>query len=760
MPRVSVLIVTLLGGVNLRNCLISLKRNHFKEYELVVVINGGRKDIEKEVHNVISDAKILFLKSNLGFAAGNNEGLKKCLGKYILFLNDDTVIEPDMFDILVETLHKNNKIAVLQRKTIFTTGKLQVGGDFLTATGFLYHYGYGKDPDDPIYNYPLIIFSANGNCMLVRRSIIKKVGLFDKDFYAYLEETDFCHRVWLAGYRVAYLPQAVVYHKGSETVRTLDKSIALYHPYKNRLCAYLKNLNLLNLIRIIPILIFMYQLITLYYLSRRKFIEAFYIQKALCWNIAFLPRILAKRRRIQLSIRKVPDYKFMDKVSYNPRLSYYLNLIRSLENYRDDDLVNLKFCALKEYEALNKKPNILIASFSPWKKNERLPINGNVEQMISFFAPKTAQTILIDQPYPGSDKVMPRIEIYDRGRLKKITSSTWRLYILYPFLLLTNKSGTRTSFKIRDFFSVIDWGLNNSKTKYDYFIGLECINALAGLFLRKWGIVNNVIYYVSDYSPQRYRNKWFNTLYLALDRFCARHADYIWDVSLAIQPARLSAGLKEYESSPVIHVPNALYKDQIKYNSLKKITLYSLIFMGTLGIENGIDIAIAAMPHILKKYPQATLNIIGGGREQDVLRLKSLIRRYNLEKKIKYYGFIMDSSKMSAIIRGCSLALATYRAFPGSPRYYGDAGKIRVYAASGLPILTTAVPPLGREATKQGAALIIKDNSADLAKQVIKVFSDKFLYEKLRKGAIAFARHNTWENSFGHAFKIIKNLSN
>src|SRR3989338_11213414 len=100
MPRVSVLIVTLLGGVNLRNCLISLKRNHFKEYELVVVINGGRKDIEKEVHNVISGAKILFLKSNLGFAAGNNEGLEKCLGKYILFLNDDTVIEPDMFDIL------------------------------------------------------------------------------------------------------------------------------------------------------------------------------------------------------------------------------------------------------------------------------------------------------------------------------------------------------------------------------------------------------------------------------------------------------------------------------------------------------------------------------------------------------------------------------------------------------------------------------------------------------------------------------------
>ena len=74
--------------------------------------------------------------------------------------------------------------------------------------------------------------------------------------------------------------------------------------------------------------------------------------------------------------------------------------------------------------------------------------------------------------------------------------------------------------------------------------------------------------------------------------------------------------------------------------------------------------------------------------------------------------------------------------------------------------MTTAVPPLGREATKQGAALIIKDNSADLAKQVIKVFSDKLLYEKLRKGAIAFARHNTWENSFGHAFKIIKKLSN
>lgn len=406
---------------------------------------------------------------------------------------------------------------------------------------------------------------------------------------------------------------------------------------------------------------------------------------------------------------------------------------------------------------LNKNSTVLIATFSLWCDGKRLPTNGSVEPLIDFFTSGVKKMVLIDQPIPGSDKVMHRIKKYENGKDKILSSSIW-MYFFYPFLKLTNEPGTRIFFKLRDFFSVIDQCIKE-RGRFNYFIGLESINALAGILMRKLNIIDKVIYYVSDYSPRRYPQKWFNWLYLLLDRYCAMHADFIWDVSKTMQPARIKAGLNPLKSAPVIHVPNALKPRQIRFNSYKNIKPFSLVYMGTLGRDNGSDVAIKAMSQILKNYPKAVLHIIGGG-EKDMPRLQKLVLSLRLEKKVKLYGYILDGNKMSEILRSCYVALAPYRAYEGSARYYGDAGKIRAYAAAGVPIITTNVPPLGKEVKEKGAALIVKDNPADFAKAIIKIFSDRNLYLRLRKGTISFARNNTWENSFGHAFKIIKNLSN
>ncbi len=756
-PLVSILIVTLRGGENLKRCITSIKNNKYNAYELIIVNNGGGSRIVEEVKRIFPQAKIVNLKENTGFAKGNNTGYKYCSGKYILLLNDDVIVTPDFLKVLIEYGEQNNQVAVLQPKTIFTIGKLQVGGDFLTSTGFLYHYGYGKDPNNQIYNFSFYMYSANGNCMLVRSEIVKKVGLFDDDFYAYFEETDFCHRVWLAGYKVVYLPKSVVYHKGSETSRKLDKSIYLYHPYKNRICAHLKNFSLINLIKILPMLLILYQLAFFYFLFKLKFIEALFIQKAIWWNIVNLPSTLRKRKYIQKEIRKLDDNRFIKAISYTPRFSYFIYLISNLERYRDDDLFKEKYIGLGNTSILNRNTTVLVATFSPWIAGKRLPTNGSVEPLINFFAPKVGKMVLIDQPYPGSDFLNPRIEVYQNNKMIQLSStSKWLYFLFYPFLKLINRSGTHIVFKLRDFFSVVDWCLRK-KDSFDYYIGLESANALAGIFMRKLGFVKKVIYYVSDYSPQRYSQKWFNNLYLWLDRFCAIHADFIWDVSTAMQPARIKAGLNPSKSAPVIYVPNALKPKQIRFNSYKNIKPFSLVYMGTLGKDNGSDVAIKAMSQLLKNYPKAVLHIIGGG-EKDMPRLQKLVLSLRLEKKVKFYGYILDGNKMAEIIRSCYLALAPYRAFAGSPRYYGDAGKIRAYAAAGLPIITTNVPPLGKEVWEKGAALIVNDTPSDFAKAIIKVFADKKLYLQLRKNSISFAKNNTWENTFTNAFKMMGNL--
>lgn len=755
-PFVSILIITLRGGENLKKCLLSVKKNNYKHYELVVVNNGGPARISHEVREIYPKAKIVNLKRNTGFAEGNNIGYKSCHGRYILFLNDDTITTPDFLKILVENAEKQKEIAVFQPKTIFASGALQAGADYFTPTGFLYHYGYGTDPDNPIFNLPLFMYSANGNCMLVRKKVIEKVGLFDDDFYAYLEETDFCHRVWLAGYKVGYFPESVVFHKGGETSKHLDRSIWLFHPHKNRLCTYLKNLNVVNLIKVLPVQFILYQIIFLSYLIKQNFSAALYIQKAIWWNITNLPLILRKRRLIQKKIRKIDDRKFMEIVSYSAPISYYYSLfVSGFNHYKYNSLTDSKKIESESAEVINYNSSVLAATFSPWIKGQRMPTNGSVEPLINFFPPRIKKLILIDQPYPGSDFLSPRIELYENGKLKKISSSSnWINIILYPFLKLADKPGTHLSFKLRDFISVIDCCIR-SKIHFDYFIGLESINTVAGIIMRKFGFIGKVIYYVSDYSPRRYPNKIINWFYIQLDRFCATHSDFIWDVSRAIQPARIEAGLNPRKSAPVIHVPNALNPEQIKYNSTNCINPFSLVYMGTLGPENGLDIMIKALPEVLQKFPKTTLQIIGGG-EYDKKRLEHLVSELKIGRNVKFYGFIPDGEKMSKKLRECYVGLSTYRAIAGSPRYYGDAGKIRAYAGAGLPIITTNVPPLGREVAEKNAAIIAGDNPNDFARSINRIFSDRKLYLRLRRNSIRFAEKNTWENSFIYALRKMK----
>ena len=401
---------------------------------------------------------------------------------------------------------------------------------------------------------------------------------------------------------------------------------------------------------------------------------------------------------------------------------------------------------------LDSNSNVLVATFSLWAYGKRYPTNGSVEPLIAFFTPKVKKFVLIDQTIPGSETVIPKIEVYEKGKkMQDFHPAKW-INLLSPFLLGANQPGTRITFKIRDFLSVIDWCLRDRNTHYDYFIGLECVNALAGILLRKLGLLKKVIYYVSDYSPRRYPNKLFNSLYLWLDRWVAIHADYIWDVSRAIQPARLKAGLDPKKSAVCIHVPNALFPSQIRQQSLDEIKPFSIVFAGSLGQENGLDIVIEALPAVIRKYPQTKLHIVGGD-STNIERLKTRAQELNLNRYVIFYGVILDPVKMSRIIGSCYLAVAPYRAFPRSPRYFGDAGKIRVYAAAGLPIITTYVPPLGVEVKKKGVVLLVNDSAKEYAKAISKIFSDKKIYLKLRKQAILFAKDNTWENTFIQAFK-------
>src|SRR3989344_7400971 len=363
---------------------------------------------------------------------------------------------------------------------------------------------------------------------------------------------------------------------------------------------------------------------------------------------------------------------------------------------------------------LDKKSNVLIATFSPWKEGKRSPTNGMVEPFIDFFSKRVGYFALIDQPHPGSDKIIPFTETYEGGKHKETKKSSLLVSWLYPLLFFRNTSHTSIVFKLRDFLSVVDFCLMGSK-KYDLYIGFESINALAGVFLKKIGFIKKVVYYVSDFSPRRYKQKWFNNFYLYLDKLATTYADATWNVSPAMPEARQKLGYKMDKLSPQLYAPNAFFRSQIKYLDLSKVKPYSIVYAGTMGPENGPDLAIQAMPKILKKFPKATLTLAGGGIKADEENLKELIKKLKLEGKVDYRGFIPTNEEMLDIVRRSRVSIAPYRAIENSVRWYADAVKIRTSLACGVPVIATQVPPMGKEAERQGAGMVVEDNVEQLA---------------------------------------------
>src|SRR3989344_7875638 len=228
-------------------------------------------------------------------------------------------------------------------------------------------------------------------------------------------------------------------------------------------------------------------------------------------------------------------------------------------------------------KSLNKKARVLVATFSPWNEGKRSPTNGMVEPFTQFFSKRVGHFVLIDQPHPGSDTVIPFIEIYKKSKLKSIKKSS--LTLLKPFLRSKNAANTSIIFKIRDFLSVLDFVFRDRK-KYDLIIGFESINALAGVFLKKIGLVDTVVYFVSDFSPRRYKQKWFNNLYLFLDKLAATYSDATWNVSYAMSEARKNLGYNMGELSPQLYAPNEFFTSEIKYLPVSKIKPVGIMYAG------------------------------------------------------------------------------------------------------------------------------------------------------------------------------------
>lgn len=316
-PLVSVVIVNWNGGEVFQECLSSLSKIDYPNWELIVVDNGSTDGSEDLVRNIRppKGLRTILNNKNLGFAPANNQGVEVVTGKYVLLLNNDTKVEKDFLIKMVARMEEDADLGVIQPK-IYLMDKsdhLDNAGSFLTRIGFLHHWGFMKK-DSPEFGTEREIFSAKGACMLIRKKVVDKVGLFDNDFVSYFEESDFCWRVWLAGYKILFYPDSRIYHKLGFTIRKLDVSKINYHYYKNRICSLIKNLGPGNLLPVLFSHLFISLGIIFIFLIRLKLKSVYMIIKAITWNVTHLSNTLDKRNLIQKR-RLVSDKVLFKKLS-------------------------------------------------------------------------------------------------------------------------------------------------------------------------------------------------------------------------------------------------------------------------------------------------------------------------------------------------------------------------------------------------------------------------------------------------------------
>jgi GT2 family glycosyltransferase len=340
-PLVSIIIVNYNGAGLLRDCLDSVRRVTYANFEVILVDNASRDDSLKVLANY-PWVKVIESSSNLGFTGGNNLGLRHSRGELVLLLNNDTVVSPEFLEILVRYLERHPEVGIAQGKMLLPRHQntLDVCGAFMTPLGFLYNYGYFK-PDGPKYqrNYP--IFTAKGACLIFRRALIEKVGgyLFNEELFCYYEETDFCHRSWLAGYETHFVADAVIQHfMGATSDRMKWEDFPLRQFLRNQTFCLPCNLSWGSLLKIMPVygLIFLASMLAGLCLGKTSLFKAH--GGALVYCVKNLKKI-RRQRRMTARIRKVDDRVIWQKVMRMPRLEYFWKTFQGqIRRYIDDEL--------------------------------------------------------------------------------------------------------------------------------------------------------------------------------------------------------------------------------------------------------------------------------------------------------------------------------------------------------------------------------------------------------------------------------------
>ena len=305
MKKVAIVILNWNGAKFLRKFLPSVIK-HSGEAEIVVADNASADDslviLEKEFPQV----RIVKNLRNEGFAKGYNTALKQVDADYYILLNSDVEVTANWIEPVIELLESDTSIGAAQPKirSWYEPEKFEYAG---AAGGYLDQFGYpfcrGRifehvEEDHHQYDNTQEVFWATGACMFVRADLFHDSGGFDPDFFAHMEEIDFCWRIKQKGFKVMFTPNSLVYHVGGGTLPN-SSSFKTFLNIRNNLAMLYKNLPAEKRNRIIMVRLLLDGVAAVKFLFSGGFPEMASVLKAHYHFYKMLPHLKAKRRALR-----------------------------------------------------------------------------------------------------------------------------------------------------------------------------------------------------------------------------------------------------------------------------------------------------------------------------------------------------------------------------------------------------------------------------------------------------------------------------
>lgn len=317
MARTTVVIPNYNGIKYIENCLYSLEQGSVIP-KIIVVDNGSGDGSLLLVKEKFPHVQIIEFAENTGFCKAVNTGIKAACTEYVLLLNNDTVADREMVKSLEAALDADQKAfsAAARMISLHDPEKLDGAGDFYCALGWA--FSRGKDKAAESYMRPCRIFSACAGAALYRREVFDRIGYFDENHFAYLEDMDIGYRANIYGYHNKYAPDAIVYHAGSAVTGSRHNEFKVNLSSRNSVYLIYKNMPFLQILLNLPFLVLGYLVKALFFTL--KGMGGVYL-KGVGKGISLSLSSGGRKNKVKFSVKNLKNYVWI-------QLQLWLNLFR------------------------------------------------------------------------------------------------------------------------------------------------------------------------------------------------------------------------------------------------------------------------------------------------------------------------------------------------------------------------------------------------------------------------------------------------